>query len=130
MSDVSLITLPLKIVNEDGTSIEDFPKNPLKDRWEKQYQLDKFGRPCSPIAGYQEDGRPYMNYGCVLCCSTQCHHSDCFIIPEEDKQVYEEYKNQIKEYNRIHNPSLEDHIRKCVEATLGGKSNESITGQN
>lgn len=113
----------LEIVNEDGTGIDDFPKNPLKEKWDKLYMTDLFGRPCNPISGYQENGRPYENYGCVLCHSKTCHHSDNFIVPDEDKEVYAEYKQQIKEYNMLHNPEMmakiEEYEKLHKEQTYG-----------
>lgn len=84
----------LNIINEDGTSIEDFPKNPLIDKWLK---LKK--NFCIQL---EESG--FANYRCLEC--TKCPDSSDFEIPEEDIEEYEKYLTECKEYNRIHNPEL------------------------
>lgn len=101
-----------EIVNEDGTSMKDFPKNPLLEKWDKLYPPTRYGQPCKgPIIGYYPDNTPIPNYGCVLCAESKCRHSDSFEVPEEDKEVYEEYLNKIEEYNALHNPSISFKIR-------------------
>ena len=110
------IKFPLQIVNEDGTSIDNYPKNPLKEKWEKLYSTDVFGRDCSPIDGYKKDGTPYMNYTCVLCQSRTCYNSNYFEIPEEDKEVWNEYQRRIDEYDKVHNPSILKYKRRRYEA--------------
>lgn len=100
-----------EILNEDGTSMDDYPKNPLIEKWDKLYPPMRFGNPCSPIVGYYPDDFPIPNYGCVLCNNEKCRHSNAFIIPEEDKEVYEEYRKKVDEYNEIHNPSISFQIR-------------------
>ena len=98
---------PIEIVNEDGTPFGfEYPVNPLKEKWEKLYLTDVHGRDCSSIVGYQKDGTPYMNYSCVLCQSRTCYHSNYFEIPDEDKEVWNEYQRQIDEYYKAHNPSM------------------------
>jgi len=85
----------LNVVNEDGTDVAlEYPKNPLKEKWDKLY-------PPIPMPQYSQvcDG-----YSCMWC--GRCPEGDNWKIPEEDKEVWEEYLNQIKEYNKIHNPSL------------------------
>ena len=46
-----------------------------------------------------------MNYGCVLCHNNKCRHSRYWEVPEEDKEEWEKYLQEIKEYNRKHNPT-------------------------
>ena len=96
---------PIEIVNEDGTSIDDFPENPLKEKWDKLYPPTRNGKPCSNILGYSDDGTPIMNYTCIFC-TELCQHSDKWKVPEEDKEEWDKYMEEIKEYNRIHNPKL------------------------
>ena len=76
---------PFEIVNEDGTSMDDFPKNPLAEKWKRYSQV------C--------DG-----YSCAFC--GRCPRGDYWKIPEEDKEIWAGYQKQLKEYNRIHNPSM------------------------
>ena len=98
---------PITIVNEDGTEItEGRPKNPLLEKWDRIYPPMRHGQPCSPICGYQENGRPYMNYTCVTCHVDTCRHSDGWKIPPEDIEEWKEYKKADREYDRIHNPGL------------------------
>ena len=95
-----------EIINEDGSKMDDFPKNPLKEKWDKLYPPTRNGKPCSPYLGKYDDGRPIMNYTCVICHEKKCQHSDDWEIPEEDKEEYEKYQKQVDEYNKIHNPKL------------------------
>ena len=84
----------LNIVNEDGTSLDDMPINPLKEKWDKLY-------PPIPIPEYSQicDG-----YSCIWC--DRCPRGENWKVPEEDKVVWEQYQQQLSEYNRKHNPSL------------------------
>lgn len=100
------IPVTLEIVNEDGTSIYDRPVNPLKEKWDELYTVTMDGKPCRPILGYCDDGKPIMNYCCVLCNNKSCHYCISFIVPDEDKEVYEKYRKEVQRYNEIHNPSL------------------------
>ena len=84
----------MKVINEDGTSMDDFPKNPLKEKWNRFY-------PPTPKAEYSQvcDG-----YSCMWC--DRCPNGTHWEVPEEDKKEYEEYQQQIVEYHKIHNPTL------------------------
>lgn len=81
-------------VNEDGTSIDNFPKNPLAEKWKHLY-------PPTPMPQYSQvcDG-----YSCMWC--GRCPRGDYWKVPDEDKEVWAGYQKQLKEYNRIHNPSM------------------------
>ena len=81
------------ILNEDGT-ICNPPKNPLKEKWDKLY-------PPTPMPQFSEvcDG-----YSCIGC--SRCPSGSNWEIPEEDRAVWQEYQQQIREYDRVHNPSL------------------------
>lgn len=105
------IKLPLKLVNEDGTDME-LPETTLFERMDKDYPPfnDKFMKPCSPILGEYEDGRPIVNYSCVLCSSTKCRHSDSFIVPEEYREEYKRYQTEVKQYFDTHNPNIKENI--------------------
>lgn len=82
-----------EIINEDG-SVYDPPKNPLKDKWSKLY-------PPTPMPQYSQvcDG-----YSCMWC--DRCPEGSNWKVPEEDKEVWEQYQEQIREYDRVHNPIL------------------------
>lgn len=96
------IEFPIELVNNDGTSMDDFPKNPLEEKWDNLYPPTRMGEPCSPVLGKSEDGSPIMNYSCVLCHEKKCRHSDSFEVPEEDKAEYEDYQKKVEEYNKLH----------------------------
>ena len=86
---------PFEIVNEDGTPLDfERPKNPLEEKWERLY-------PPTPMPQYSQvcDG-----YSCMWC--GRCPRGDNWKVPEEDKEVWEEYQKQCREYDRIHNPIL------------------------
>ena len=94
--------LELTLIMSDGTPLTEAPKNPLTEKWEKNYTLDRFGKQCQDILGHYEDGRPIMNYDCVLCTSKMCYKSDKFEVPEEDKEVYENYMEQLDSFYEEH----------------------------
>ena len=104
---IGLEMKPITLVNEDGTDINfEYPQTDLYDKWDKKYPPTRNGKPCSNVLGYQDDGTPIMNYTCVLCGETKCRHSSNWIVPEEDKETWEQYINAIREYDRVHNPSI------------------------
>ena len=104
---INLENEKIRIVNEDGTDVDfEYPQTGLNDKWDKLYPPTKYGKPCSTILGYQENGAPIMNYGCVLCHNEKCRHSNNWIVPDEDKEEWERYQQAIREYNRLHNPSM------------------------
>ena len=85
----------LNIVNEDGTPFDfEYPENPLKEKWNKLY-------PPIPMPQYSQvcDG-----YSCMWC--GRCPKGSYWVVPEEDKEIWEQYREQIREYDRIHNPNL------------------------
>lgn len=85
----------LNVVNEDGTPFDfEHPKNPLKEKWDRLY-------PPTPMPQYSQvcDG-----YSCMWC--GRCPNGSNWKVPEEDKEVWEQYLEQCKEYDRIHNPNL------------------------
>lgn len=101
------INTPLKIVMEDGTPLESVPRNPLIDKWKKEgHTKDSLGNECSDILGYYKDGRPIVNYNCVLCSSSECYLSDAWKVPEEDKETYEKWQKEVKEFHKLHNPEM------------------------
>ena len=69
----------------DGT-IFDPPKNPLKEKWDKLY-------PPIPKPEYSEvcDG-----YSCIGC--SRCPNGDYWKVPEEDKDIYEQYRKEFDNY--------------------------------
>ena len=90
-----------EIVNEDGTPLDfERPKNPLEEKWERLY-------PPTPMPQYSQvcDG-----YSCMWC--GRCPRGDNWKVPEEDKEIWEDYRRQCREYNRIHNPRLYEMLNK------------------
>ena len=86
---------PFEIVNEDGTPLDfERPKNPLEEKWKHLY-------PPTPMPQYSQvcDG-----YSCMWC--GRCPRGDNWKVPEEDKEIWEDYQRQCREYDRIHNPIL------------------------
>lgn len=86
---------PFEIVNEDGTPLDfERPKNPLAEKWKRLY-------PPTPMPQYSQvcDG-----YSCMWC--GRCPRGDNWKVPEEDKEIWEDYRRQCREYDRIHNPIL------------------------
>ena len=86
---------PFEIVNEDGTPLDfERPKNPLEEKWNRLY-------PPTPMPQFSQvcDG-----YSCMWC--GRCPRGDYWKVPEEDKEVWEDYQKQCREYDRIHNPRL------------------------
>lgn len=98
-----------QLVNEDGTKF-DPPKNPLIEKWDRLYPPMRYGEPCGPVLGHFEDGRPIMNYSCVLCHEEKCRHSDSWKVPEEDKEVYKAWQKEYEEYVNKHNPGFKEKI--------------------
>lgn len=98
---------PFKIVMEDGVSLEDAPKNPLIDKWKaKGYIKDECGKDCSDVLGHYEDGRPIMNYNCVLCHSPNCYLSDDWVVPEEDKEEFKKWQQAVTDFYKAHSPEM------------------------
>ena len=92
---------PFEIVNEDGTPLDfERPKNPLEEKWERLY-------PPTPMPQYSQvcDG-----YSCLWC--GRGPRGDNWKVPEEDKEIWEAYRRQCREYNRIHNPRLYEMLNK------------------
>lgn len=75
----------IEVVCENKTE-SGMPKNPLMDKWLKLY-------PPKPMAQYSQvcDG-----YSCMWC--GRCPHGDNWKCPEEDKEVYEKYLEELHEY--------------------------------
>lgn len=64
------------------------PENPLKEKWAKLY-------PPIPKPEYSQvcDG-----YSCMWC--GRCPNGDNWKVPEEDREVWEEYQARLSEYLR------------------------------
>ena len=88
----------LQIVNEDGTELS-LPENPLIEKWTKLY-------PATPMPQFSQvcDG-----YSCMWC--DRCPKGEYWEVPDDDKEIWEEYQRQVEEYLKIHNPSLSDIIK-------------------
>ena len=85
----------LNVVNEDGTPLDfEYPKNPLKEKWDRLY-------PPTPMPQYSQ---VCDVYSCMWC--DRCPSGSNWKVTEEDKEIFEQYQEQIREYHRIHNPSL------------------------
>ena len=85
-----------EIVNEDGTSLCNFPENPLKEKWSKLY----------PPIPKPEFSQVCDGYSCIWC--GRCPSGSDWEVPNEDLEIWNEYKQQILEYHRIHNPKIYD----------------------
>lgn len=86
---------PIQLINEDGTDCNfEFPENPLEEKWNRLY-------PPIPKPEYSQvcDG-----YSC-MCCG-RCPKGSYWKVPEEDKEIWDKYQHDIKEYHKIHNPNL------------------------
>jgi len=90
----------ITLYNEDGTSIEDFPENPLKEKWLKQF-------PKKGVCNVLKENN-IANYSCINC--SKCPNGDLFEVPKEDLEEYKKYLEKVLEYNTIHNPSLTQSI--------------------
>ena len=85
----------LNVVNEDGTLLDfEYPKNPLKEKWDKLYSP-------TPMPQYSQ---VCDDYSCMWC--GRCPSGSYWEVPEEDKEIWEQYQERIREYDKIHNPSL------------------------
>ena len=71
----------------DGTPFNP-PRNPLKEKWAKLYP------PCS----LSDNGD--FDYSCILC--SNCPNSEDWKVPEEDKEVYEQWRNDVISYIQEH----------------------------
>lgn len=83
-----------EIINEDGTSMDDYPKNPLQEKWDRLY----------PAIPKPEFGQVCDDYSCIWC--DRCPKGWHWKVPEEDKKVYKKYQKQVYEYHKIHNPTI------------------------
>ena len=77
----------IQLINEDGTLLEP-PVNPLQEKWDQAV----------PNCG--------INYKCMYCDNKQCYHSADWECPEEDKEVYEQHKEELSQYIQQHNPEF------------------------
>ena len=91
----------LKLVNEDGTSLDDCPKNPLLEKWLKLYPQKDF---CKKL-----DEENIVNYYCIMC--NKCPYGDEFEIPKEDLKEFNEHLKRLREYINKHNPSVEKLLK-------------------
>lgn len=107
------------VINDDGSKFNP-PPNPLEEKWKRLYHPMKYGQPCSPVCGYFEDGRPIMNYTCVVCHEQKCPYSNSWIIPEEDREVYDAWKKERDTYFKEHNPifikKIEEGLKVLIES--------------
>lgn len=92
------------IVNEDGTEMDDYPENPLKEKWDKLY----------PPTQRYDSGVNCEGYSCMWC--SKCPHGSYWKVPEEDREVYNEHLKQCYEYHKIHNPSMYQRIKEYYES--------------
>lgn len=90
----------IKIVNEDGVTFDDMPVNPLKEKWDKLY----------PPIPKPEFSQVCDGYSCMWC--GRCPHGGLWKCPEEDLEVYNEYRKKLDEYLIKHNLDLIGDIRR------------------
>lgn len=84
------------ILNEDGTSFLSMPmlENPLAEKWAKLY----------PPIPKPEASQVCDDYSCMWC--GRCPRGSYWQCPDEDKEIYEQYLKDKREYMLSHNPSL------------------------
>lgn len=92
------MVFPIKLINEDGTDLSNFPENPLEEKWHRLY-------PPIPKPEYSQvcDG-----YSCMHC--GRCPKGSYWKVPEEDKEVWDKYQEEIMEYHKNHNLNLYEMI--------------------
>lgn len=112
------IKFPITIVNNDGTPIDDYPKNPLWDKWLEKYPPMRHGHSCGPEIGKFGDGRPMMNYTCVICTEDKCPYSQYWKVPEEDKEEWEAYRKEVEEYDKLHGNFIAETADKLLANSL------------
>ena len=91
----------INVINEDGTNIDNFPENPLVEKWKKEYPMMDT---CKKI-----EESNFENYSCLSC--GKCPNGVYFKIPKEDLIEYKKYLEEIDEYNKIHNPNMYKILR-------------------
>ena len=93
--------------NEDGTEFNP-PKNPLLEKWFREY-------PSTKMPQYSQvcDG-----YSCMWC--DRCPHGDGWKCPEEDKEVYEKWQKEYDKYCEEHG-DLVFHISELFKEWYGKK---------
>lgn len=89
-----------QIVNEDGVTFDDMPINPLKEKWAKLY----------PPIPKPEFSQVCDVYSCMWC--GRCPHGSLWKCPEEDLEVYNEYRKKLDEYLIRHNLDLIGDFRR------------------
>lgn len=87
----------MELVNDDGTEFTP-PENPLKEKWDRLYPPTP-----NPQASQVCDG-----YSCMWC--GRCPRGEYWKVPEEDKEVYEQYKKDFEAYMREHNPDVYERL--------------------
>lgn len=80
----------INIVNGDGTSMDDYPKNPLKEKWDRLY----------PPIIMPQNSQVCDGYSCMWC--GRCPRGEYWKVPEEDKEAWEAYQEEVHEYNVLH----------------------------
>ena len=91
----------INVINEDGTNLDNFPKNPLIEKWKKEFPMRSF---CVEL-----EENNLENYSCLSC--GRCFRGTFFKIPKEDLEIYKKYLEKIDEYNKIHNPNMYKILR-------------------
>lgn len=78
-----------QILNEDGT-VYSPPPNPLEEKWAKLY-------PPTPMPQYSQ---VCDDYSCMWC--GRCPQGSYWKVPEEDRDVWDEYMQTVRQYNIDH----------------------------
>lgn len=95
---MSKTMINLNVLDVNKTEFKsNFPKNPLKEKWNKLY-------PPTPMSQYSQvcDG-----YSCMWC--GRCPKGDYWKVPEEDKEIWDKYQRQIYQYYKIHVQSITEN---------------------
>jgi len=86
------------IIFSDGTVFNP-PENPLKDKWNKLY----------PPIPHPHESQVCDGYSCMWC--GRCPKGDYWKVPEEDKDIYENYKKEFDDYCNSHGGLLNATVK-------------------
>ena len=82
-----------RIINEDGTKFNP-PKNPLEKKWSVLY----------PPIPKPDLSQVCDGYNCDFC--DRCPQGSKWKVPQEDLEVWNQYRERYQAYIYLHNPSL------------------------
>ena len=93
------------LFNEDGTEFCP-PKNPLQEKWNKLY----------PPIPKPEHSQVCDGYSCMWC--GRCPRGEYWKVPEEDREIWEQYQREWAAYLEAHNPNWRSTFKESVREGL------------